>query len=63
MIISTILGIKNSILMHVIIFFVFIYHFMKKVIIISNCINLRLIMINYEEYFLSLSLLEIIIHF
>ena len=49
--------------MYVIIFFSVYLSIYEKVIIISKCINLGLIMINSEEYFLSLSLLEIIISF
>ena len=45
------------------IFLVFMYHSMKKVIIISKCINLGLIIINLEEFILCLSFLRIIISF
>ena len=38
--------------MHVIIFFSVYLSFYEKVIIILKCINLGLIMINSEEYFL-----------
>ena len=49
--------------MHVIILFTVYLSFYKKVIKISKYINLGLNMINWEEYFLSLFLLEIIISF
>ena len=38
--------------MHVIIFFSVYLSFFEKAIIISKCINLGLMMINLEEYFL-----------
>ena len=49
--------------MHVIILLRVYLSLYEKVIIISKCINLWLIMINLEEYIFSLSLLEIIINF
>ena len=49
--------------MHFIIFFSIYLLFYEKVIIVSKCIKFGLIMINSEEYLLSLSLLEIIISF
>ena len=54
-------GIKNSILMHVIIFLSVYISLYEKVIIISKCINLGLIVINEEEYICNPSLLEIMI--
>ena len=53
--------IKNSILMHVIIFLSVYISLYEKVIIISKCINLGLIVINEEEYICNPSLLEIMI--
>ena len=63
MIINTNSGTKHSILMHVIIFLVFIYHSTKNLIVISKYINLRLIMLNWEENLLNPSLIDIIISF